>query len=201
MERPRTIHDFGGFPKELFAAQYPAPGSPALAELVCNQVASIKVGRDQDWGLDHGTWSVLKPVFPAADIPVLQVSIDVAKNGAWHYELAKQLSNLRRRGVLILGSGNMVHNLRKIDFAMQRQGFDWATEVDELFKRLIRNGEHTPLLDYTQLGKAAALAIPTPDHYYPLLYALALQERGETVTIFNDQAIMGSLTMTSVRIG
>ena len=201
MPRPRTIHDFGGFPKELFEAQYAAPGAPELAVAIRDTVKSTQVGLDQDWGFDHGTWSVLKPIFPSADIPVIQVSIDISRPGAWHYELGKELASLRRRGVLIIGSGNMVHNLRIIDFNLQRKGFDWAVEINELFKRHITSGNHTPLLDYKSLGSSAALAIPTPDHYYPLLYSLALQGKDEPVSIFNDQAIMGSLTMTSVRIG
>lgn len=201
MKQPRTIHDFGGFPKQLFDAQYPAPGEPELAELVKETIQSTQVGLDQEWGLDHGTWSVLKPIFPKADIPVLQVSIDIAKPGKWHYELAKELVGLRRRGILIIGSGNMVHNLGMINFRMPDAGFDWATESNELFKQYIVSGDHTPLLDYLKLGKAAKLSIPTPDHYYPLLYALALQRENEKVALFNDKAVMGSLTMTSVRIG
>lgn len=201
MKQPRTIHDFGGFPKQLFDAQYPAPGEPELAELVKETIQSTQVELDQEWGLDHGTWSVLKPIFPKADIPVLQVSIDIAKPGKWHYELAKELVGLRRRGILIIGSGNMVHNLGMINFRMPDAGFDWATESNELFKQYIVSGDHTPLLDYLKLGKAAKLSIPTPDHYYPLLYALALQRENEKVALFNDKAVMGSLTMTSVRIG
>lgn len=201
MEQPKTIHDFGGFPKQLFEALYPAPGSPLLAKCVRDSVKAIDVQLDQDWGLDHGTWSVLNPVFPKADIPVIQVSIDISKPGEWHYTLGKELAQLRRRGVMIIGSGNMVHNLRMIDFKMERKGFDWALEIDEVFKQHVLRGNHTPLLDYKKLGKAATLAIPTPDHYYPLLYTLALQSRDEPVTIFNDEAVMGSLTMTSVKIG
>lgn len=201
MERPKTIHDFGGFPKELFAVQYPAAGEPALARVVRDVVKHTPVGLDQDWGLDHGTWSVLKPVFPRADIPVIQVSIDIERSGKWHYDLAKELAGLRRRGVLVIGSGNMVHNLRMIDFAMKRNGFDWAAEINDTFKRHILRGDHAPLCDYKSLGKSATMAIPTPDHYYPLLYALAMQSTDEQAVIFNDQAIMGSLTMTSVRIG
>lgn len=201
MERPRTIHDFGGFPKELFAVQYPAQGEPALADFVRHVVKQTPIGLDQDWGLDHGTWSVLKPVFPQADIPVVQVSIDMAKDGKWHYSLAQELSGLRKRGVLVIGSGNMVHNLRMVDFSMKRQGFDWAIEIDEVFKSHILRRNHGPLMDYRSLGTSAMRAIPTPDHYYPLLYALAMQAPHEEAKIFNDQAVMGSLTMTSVRIG
>ncbi len=201
MKQPKTIHDFGGFPKQLFDAQYPAPGEPSLAEYVRDTVKGTAVGLDNAWGLDHGTWSILKPIYPQADIPVLQVSIDIAKPGKWHYEIGKELADLRRRGILVIGSGNMVHNLGMINFKLPQQGFDWATEMNDLFKQHVISGNHTPLLDYNALGKAAKLAIPTPDHYYPLLYALALQGRDEKVSIFNDKAVMGSLTMTSVRIG
>lgn len=201
MERPKTIHDFGGFPKKLFDTQYHAPGDPRLAGLVRETVQGTPVGLDHDWGFDHGTWSILKPVFPQADIPVVQVSIDIGKPGEWHYALAKEFANLRRRGVLILGSGNMVHNLRMIDFQMGPKGFDWANEIDEVFQRLILERNHAKLCDYSSLGKAALLAIPTPDHYYPLLYTLALQGENETATLFNAQTMMGSTSMTSVRIG
>ena len=159
------------------------------------------VGLDQDWGLDHGTWSVLKPVYPQADVPVVQISIDIAKDGKWHYDLGKELSALRRRGVLVIGSGNMVHNLQMIDFGMKREGFDWAVEINDVFKTHILAGDHAPLMKHKSLGIPAKMAIPTPDHYYPLLYALAMQSKDEQAVIFNDQAIMGSLTMTSVRIG
>ncbi|WP_233215410.1 4,5-DOPA-extradiol-dioxygenase [Rhodopirellula bahusiensis] len=201
MDHPKTIHDFGGFPRELSEAQYTAPGLPELARRVSETVQGTPIGLDQDWGLDHGTWSVLKPVFPKADLPVVQVSIDLSKPGAWHYELAKELSNLRRRGVLILGSGNIVHNLRWMDGQRLDQGFDWALETNELTNRLILNRDHAKLCDYQSLGKSAARAIPTPDHYYPLLYTLALQGPQEDVKIFNDKAVLGSITMTSVRIG
>lgn len=201
MEKPKTIHDFGGFPKELFDAEYPAAGDPALAKEISETVKATKVGLDNDWGLDHGTWSVLKPIFPDADIPVLQFSIDYYQPGTWHYELAKDLAALRKKGVLIIGSGNMVHNLRMADFSQKEKGFDWAVEMNEYFKKQILDGDHAPLKDYTKLGKSAQLAIPTPDHYYPLLYTLGLQSKDEKVTIFNDKAMMGSLTMTSVKIG
>ncbi|ELP29916.1 4,5-DOPA-extradiol-dioxygenase [Rhodopirellula baltica] len=201
MDRPKTIHDFGGFPRELSEAQYAAPGDPKLAGLVSDTVKGTPVGLDQGWGLDHGTWSVLKPVFPMADIPVVQVSIDIAKPGAWHYGLAKELMSLRRRGVLIIGSGNIVHNLGLMNFQNFERGFDWAIEIDETIKQLILNRDHGKLCDYRSLGKSARLAIPTPDHYYPLLYALALQDANEEATIFNDKAVAGSITMTSVRIG
>ncbi|KLU05005.1 hypothetical protein RISK_002998 [Rhodopirellula islandica] len=201
MDRPKTIHDFGGFPPELSAAQYAAPGDPELAGLVRETVQGASIGLDQGWGFDHGTWSVLKPVFPKADIPVVQVSIDIAKPGEWHYQLGKQLNRLRRRGVLIIGSGNIVHNLRWMDAQRIDQGFDWAMEMNEITNGLILNRDHAKLCDYQSLSKSAARAIPTPDHYYPLLYTLALQGPQEDAKIFNDKAFLGSITMTSVRVG
>lgn len=202
MQQPRTIHDFGGFPQALFDAQYPAPGSPDVARQVADTITSVEVGLDHDeWGLDHGTWSILKQMYPDADIPVLQLSIDYYQPGAWHYALAKELSALRKKGVLIIGSGNMVHNLRMVDFSRPDTGYDWAIEMNETFKKHILEGNHAPLQDYASLGKAASLAIPTPDHYYPLLYILGLQDKKENVQLFNDQVLMGSLTMTSVMIG
>ena len=201
--KPETIHDFGGFPKALFDVQYPAPGDPALAKTVSETITSTAVGLDEKWGLDHGAWSVARPMYPAADIPMLQLSIDYYRPGEYHYDLARELASLRKKGVLIIGSGNMVHNLRMVDFAAldTEKGFDWAIEINETFKKLIVDGDHAPLQNYRSLGRAAELAIPTPDHFYPLLYTLALQEKGESATIFNDKAIGGSLTMTSVKIG
>ncbi len=201
--KPETIHDFGGFPKALFDVQYPAPGDPALAKSIAEGITSTTVGQDQKWGFDHGAWSVARPMYPAADIPMLQLSIDYNKSGEYHYALAAELAALRKKGVLIIGSGNMVHNLRLVDFSNlnAEKGFDWAIEMNETFKKLIADGDHKPLQNYRSLGRAAALAIPTPDHYFPLLYTLGLQEKGETATIFNDKAVGGSLTMTSVRIG
>lgn len=201
MQHPETIHDFGGFPQELFAAQYPAPGDPELAKEVAGLFTSTKVELDEKWGLDHGAWSVAKPMYPEANIPTLQLSIDYYKPAAYHYELAKSLASLRKKGVLIIGSGNMVHNLRLPNFSMPGQGFDWAIEMNEVFKKHILDGNHQPLLDYEKLGSAAKLAIPTPDHYYPMLYTLGLQDKDDKVSIFNDKATYGSLTMTSVRIG
>jgi 4,5-DOPA dioxygenase extradiol len=161
------------------------------------------VSLDLEWGLDHGAWSVLRHVFPDADVPVLQLSIDYPKTGAWHYDLGRRLAGLRRKGFLIVGSGNMVHNLRRIDFSSgdAENGYDWAHAMNATFKKHILDGDHAPLLDYTRLGPEAQLAIPTPDHYYPLLYVLGLQEKGEAVSVFNDKAVMGSITMTSLRIG
>ncbi len=204
MEHPRTIHDFGGFPQELFDVQYPAPGMPALAEETRSLISSTQVGLDHDWGLDHGAWTVVRHMFPDAKIPVLQLSIDYAKPAAWHYELAKELAALRRKGVLIIGSGNMVHNLRLIAWDKLEQpgfGFDWAIEMHELFKQKISAGDHRALIEYEKLSKSALLAVPTPDHYYPLMYALGLQQQQETPEFFNDQLVAGSLNMTSVQFG
>ncbi|WP_291107482.1 4,5-DOPA dioxygenase extradiol [Flavobacterium sp. UBA6195] len=204
MSNPKTIHDFGGFPQALFDVQYPAPGSPELATEIQKLITNPAVELDHDWGLDHGTWSVVKHMYPDADIPVLQLSIDYYKPAAYHYELAKQLLALRKKGVLIIGSGNMVHNLRMVAWdklSEPEYGFDWALEMNDIFKNKISNGFHKELIQYEKLHKAATLAIPTPDHYYPLLYILALQTDNDKVEFFNDKAVGGSLTMTSVKIG
>ena len=204
MSNPKTIHDFGGFPQALFDVQYPAPGSPELATEIQKLITNPAVELDHDWGLDHGTWSVVKHMYPDADIPVLQLSIDYYKPAAYHYELAKQLLSLRKKGVLIIGSGNMVHNLRMVAWDKLNEpeyGFDWALEMNDIFKNKISNGFHKELIQYEKLHKAATLAIPTPDHYYPLLYILALQTDNDKVEFFNDKAVGGSLTMTSVKIG
>ncbi len=208
MEQPKTIHDFGGFPKALFDVQYPAPGHPQLAKETASLITTTNVGLDHDWGLDHGAWSVVKQMYPDADIPMIQLSIDYNKPPQYHYDLAKQLQALRKKGVLILGSGNMVHNLGMMalpggDFSKinQEYGFDWAHEMNMIFKEKIGNGDHKALIEYDKLSKSAKLAIPTPDHYYPLLYSLALQRKNDAVSFFNDKAVAGSLTMTSVKIG
>ena len=208
MEQPRTIHDFGGFPRALFEAQYPAPGSKWLAEEAVNAVRSVEVGLDKDWGLDHGAWSVLKQMFPDADVPVAQLSLDYTKPAQYHYDLGKELAPLRKKGVLIVGSGNMVHNLRRVvlrgnslsDFNTPF-GLGWAIEAGDLFKKLINENDHQPLIDYQALGNAVQLAVPTPEHYLPMLYALALKEEDESVAMFNDVPLAGSVTMTSLVIG
>lgn len=204
MEKPPTIHDFGGFPKALFDVQYPAPGSPRLAQETKDIVTQTEVGLDQKWGLDHGAWSVIKHLFPKADVPVIQMSLDYRQPPRWHYELSRQLAALRRKGVLIVGSGNMVHNLGMVAWDKLNQsgfGYDWALEANEKMKSCILSGDHEPLIGFRAQGRAFDLAIPTPEHYLPLLYALALQEKGEEVSLFNDRAVAGSLTMTSVKIG
>jgi 4,5-DOPA dioxygenase extradiol len=207
MEKPRTIHDFGGFPQELYEVQYPAPGSPWLASEIQNMIKSSEVRLDTDWGLDHGCWSVLNQMFPAADIPIVQLSLDFARSAPEHYALAKELAALRWKGVLIIGSGNLVHNLRQLvirgnspgDFN-QPFGLDWAIEANEIFKRLIDENRHSELADYLSLGNAVRMAVPTPEHFLPLLYTLALQQENETIAYFNDQPVAGSLTMTSLLI-
>jgi 4,5-DOPA dioxygenase extradiol len=202
MDFPPTIHDFGGFPRELSAIQYPAPGDPQLAAEAASLIHSTTVGLTHDWGLDHGTWTVIRHMYPAANIPVLQLSIDYTKGGIWHYQLAKELSALRKKGVLIIGSGNMVHNLGMMSWEMIRGGgYDWANSMNEQFKKLILDGNHPALADYENLGREAKMAIPTPEHYLPLLYVLGLQEKNETPVFFNDKAVGGSLTMTSVGFG
>lgn len=204
MDEPKTIHDFGGFPQELFNVQYPAKGSPELAEATAKLITSTNVGLDHDWGLDHGTWTVVRHMYPYADIPVLQLSIDFGKPPQYHYELAKELAQLRKKGVLIIGSGNMVHNLRMIEWRKLNEpdyGFDWAIEMNEVFKSKIARGDHAALVNYQGLHKAAMLAVPTPDHYYPLLYSLGLQDNKDDISFFNDRLVGGSLNMTSVKIG
>ena len=204
MSEPKTIHDFGGFPKELFNVQYPAPGSPFFAEETAKLVTSTNVGLDHDWGLDHGTWTVVRHMFPDANVPVLQLSIDYNKPAAYHYNLAKELYELRKRGVMVIGSGNMIHNLRMIDWNNMAEpgfGFDWAKSLNETFKKKILSKDHKDLIEYERLGEAARLAIPTPDHYYPMLYALALMNNTDDVSIFNDEYVGGSLSMTSFRLG
>lgn len=202
MDFPETIHDFGGFPKELFDVQYPAPGNPELAKETASIIKSAEVTLAHDWGLDHGAWTVIRNMYPDATIPVLQLSIDYTKGPQFHYDLAKELSSLRRKGVLIMGSGNMVHNLRMISFDKidKEFGFDWAIEMNDIFKKRINNRDHHSLINYESLGKGAKLAVPTPDHYYPLLYSLGLQEKNEDAVVFNDKLMAGSLTMTSLVI-
>ena len=204
MDHPKTIHDFGGFPEKLYEVNYPAPGNSALAKETAQLVKTTQVGLDHDWGLDHGAWTVIRHMYPNANIPVLQFSIDYNKPAEYHYELAKELAVLRSKGVLILGSGNMVHNLRMVAWDKMDKpnfGFDWAIEMNDLFKQKIADSDHQPLLKYQSLHKAATLAIPTPDHYFPLMYTLGLQQGNEEIKFFNDSLVAGSLTMTSVRIG
>lgn len=204
MEKPKTIHDFGGFPKELYEVQYPAPGSPELAKETKDIIKKAEVGLDVNWGLDHGAWSVVKHLYPDADVPVIELSLDYTQSPQFHYELAKELGSLRRKGVLIIGSGNMVHNLRMVDWRRLNDvnySYDWASEVSKKMKKFILSGDHKQLINYHSQGKEFNLAVPTPEHYLPLIYALALKEENEEVSLFNDKAVGGSLTMTSVKIG
>jgi 4,5-DOPA dioxygenase extradiol len=200
METPRTIHDFGGFPQELFDVQYAAPGNPELAKETASLIHKTEVALDHEWGLDHGTWSVIRRMYPKANIPVLQLSIDYTKPPQYHYELAGELEALRKKGVLIVGSGNMVHNLRIMDWNKQTTGFDWAIEMNEKFKSLIHTNDHKSLIDFENLGQAAKLSIPTSEHYLPLLYVLGLKSEKDKVSFFNDNLTMGSISMTSVML-
>ncbi len=200
MDKPRTIHDFGGFPPELYEVQYPAPGNPALAEQTKGIVKKAIVELDEKWGLDHGCWSVIRRMYPQADIPVIQLSLDYEKSPQWHYELAKELSALRKKGVVIIGSGNMVHNLHMINWEHPDSAYDWADEMNMKFKQYILSGEYKKLIDYPALGKEAMLSIPTPEHYLPMLYVLSLRNENENVAFFNDKTIMGSVSMTSFKV-
>jgi len=201
MEKPKTIHDFYGFPKALFDLQYPSPGSPDYAKEVTEVVKKTTVKLDYDWGLDHGTWSVLVKMYPKADIPVFQMSLDYSQSAQYHYDLAKELSGLRKKGVLIVGSGNIVHNLRMADLSDKAQPYDWAIEFDATAKKLIDSGDHQKLIDYKKLGNSALLSIPSPEHYLPLLYVLALKEKDEKVSYFNEEIAFRSGSMRSVKIG
>jgi 4,5-DOPA dioxygenase extradiol len=203
MEKPKTIHDFGGFPDELYEVQYPAPGNPKLAKETKNIIKKTEVGLDYNWGLDHGAWSVVKHLYPDADVPIMELSLDYLQPPQYHFELAKELSPLRKKGVLIIGSGNMVHNLRMVDWRSLNEvdySYDWAQEASEKIKKNILSGDYLQLINYQSQGKEFNLAIPTPEHYLPLLYALALKEKNEGVSLFNDKAVGGSLTMTSLKI-
>lgn len=206
MSRPETIHDFGGFPCELFQVEYPAPGSPEWANKIKKDAKETTIELNHNWGLDHGSWSVLKHLYPQADIPVLELSLDYTLSAESHYLLAQELRYLRQKGVLIIGSGNMVHNLRQIRVKSlegfnEEFGYDWALEMNAIFKQKIMDGDHRALIEYKQWGAAAALAVPTTDHYFPLLYTLALQEKNDDIRFFNDKVVGGSLSMTSVLIG
>lgn len=204
MEKPKTIHDFGGFPKELFEVQYPAPGNPELAKETQGMVRKTGIALDEKWGLDHGCWSVLKHLYPNADVPVVQLSLDYYQEAQFHYDLARELAPLRNKGILIIGSGNMVHNLRMVAWDKldaPEYGYEWAFEANNKMKKFILARDYKALIDYQSQGDAFNLAIPTPDHYLPLLYALALREKNEGVSLFNDKLVGGSLSMTSLKIG
>lgn len=198
--QPETIHDFGGFPKALFDTQYTAPGAPELAHFTQHIIQSTQVQTDADWGLDHGTWSILKQMYPEAKIPVFQLSIDYTKPPQFHYELGKELLELRKKGVLIIGSGNIVHNLGRVNFQQIDAAYDWNIEFDTKIKNFINTQNHQGVIDYQILGSIAQLAVPSPDHYLPLLYTLGLQQKNEVATFFNEKYMAGSLSMTSVKI-
>ncbi len=204
MEMPRTIHDFGGFPKALFEVQYPAKGNPELAVATQNLLQPIDVTLDEKWGLDHGAWSVIKHLYPNADVPVVQLSIDYTKAPAYHFELAKQLQILRSKGVLIIGSGNTVHNLNLVDFQnfdKDNYGYDWAIEANEIINDCVLKGDFKTLTDNQKWSKAFQLAIPTLEHYLPLLYTLGLQQNSDNTTLFNNKLLAGSLSMASFKFG
>jgi 4,5-DOPA dioxygenase extradiol len=203
MEMPETIHDFGGFPPALYAVQYPAKGDPVLARETQQLLSPVKVKLDQDWGLDHGAWSVIKHLYPEANVPVIQLSIDYTQPATYHYELAQRLSSLRDKGILIIGSGNIIHNLRLVDFNnmdKDNYGYDWAIEAHESINTFLQDGNYTPLINYEKQSRAYQLAIPTPDHYLPLIYTLGLQQKNEDLSLFNDKLLAGSLSMTSLKI-
>jgi len=219
MDKPRTIHDFGGFPQELFEVQYPAPGSPLLAARVRELLTPVSVQLDQSWGLDHGTWSVLAQVFPNADIPVVQLSLDASQPPRYHYDLGARLAPLRDEGVLIVGSGNVVHNLGRIQWAEGAKPHDWATRFNEKVRAHLAAHEHEPLIDYASLGETAnatslsrgprldpigddaRLSVPTPEHYLPLLYVIAAQGKNETVSLPVDGIELGSIGMLTTIVG
>ena len=201
MDNPKTIHDFGGFPRELFEVQYPAPGSPDLAKQVQEIIKPTQAILDHGWGLDHGAWTILRPMFPDADIPIIQMSLDYTLSPEKHIDLAKQLDILRSKGVLIVGSGNIVHNLRTIDWRNPQGGYDWAIEANNGLKNMIDKNDLTSLSKAFNLSQAYRLAIPTLDHYLPLLYTTALRGKNDHVEFFNDATVMGSISMTCLKIG
>jgi 4,5-DOPA dioxygenase extradiol len=197
---PETVHDFYGFPPELSEVRYPAPGEPALAQEVRALLKKIRINPEPERGLDHGCWSVLKAMYPQADVPVVQMSLDTSQQPAFHYALASELAPLRERGVLIIGSGNIVHNLRlmKPDLA---KGFDWAARINAAIKSRVIMADHAKLMSYATIDPDMRLAVPTPEHFLPLLYVLGARRRGEEAVFFNDKVVMGSVSMTCVRVG
>jgi 4,5-DOPA dioxygenase extradiol len=198
---PRTIHDFGGFPPELYRVRYPAPGDPALARQVGDLLAPLPVGLDDKWGLDHGTWSVLKHIFPEADIPVVQLSIDERQPPQFHYDLGRRLAPLREEGILVVGSGNIVHNLRLYAWGEEAPPFDWAARFEKRARELMIEGDQDKLIAYDKLGRDAQLSIPTPDHYLPLLYTLGLRQANEPVSFPVEGIDGGSISMLAVQVG
>ncbi|WP_312323817.1 4,5-DOPA dioxygenase extradiol [Soonwooa sp.] len=203
MQHPKTIHDFYGFPKELFDVEYPAPGSPELAHKTVELLSPALVEEDHNWGLDHGAWSVVRHMFPEANIPVIQLSIDYTKSPQYHFELAQRLNKLREKGILIIGSGNIVHNLRMIDWQNINtvgSGWDWAIEAREKINHWLMDGDFQKLIDYQKQGTSLQYAVPSPDHFLPLIYTLGLKDKSENLSLFNDALIGGSLSMTSVLV-
>jgi 4,5-DOPA dioxygenase extradiol len=199
---PRTIHDFGGFPRELYRVQYPAPGDPDLARRVQALLAPLPVALDDSWGLDHGTWSVLRHVYPAADIPIVQLSIDESRPAAFHYELGQRLAPLREEGVLIVGSGNLVHNLHAYAWGRHAPDpYEWAVRFEREARGLLLTGEHGPLVSYESLGRDALLAIPTPDHYLPLLYVIGVRQQDDAISFPVEGMDGGSISMLTVQVG
>ncbi len=199
---PRTIHDFGGFPRELYQVEYPALGDPSLASRVQNLLAPISVELDEHWGLDHGTWSVLRHVFPQADVPVVQLSIDETQPPEFHYQIGKRLAPLRDEGVLIIGSGNIIHNLHTYAWGRDKvEAFDWAVRFEIQARELLLSGDDDPLVAYETLGRDAMLSVPTPDHYLPLLYVIALRREDEQVSFPVEGFDGGSVSMLTVQIG
>ncbi|MFW9907123.1 MAG: 4,5-DOPA dioxygenase extradiol [Candidatus Thorarchaeota archaeon] len=201
MDSPRTIHDFYGFPRELYAQQYPAPGAPKLASEVQHLVHSTRITSDANWGLDHGTWCVLKKMYPKAHLPTTQLSIDYTKSPQQHYRIAQELIELRKQGVLILGSGNLVHNLALARLDRFDSVFDWNVEFDQKMVEYLQTGNHHAIIEYSALGELARKAHPTPDHFLPLVYVLGATSSEEEVHVFNQYYMAGSLSMTSIRIG
>lgn len=202
MLEPRTIHDFAGFPSELYEIEYPAPGAPALAQRVQSLLAPIAVGLDHKWGLDHGGWSVLCHVFPEADVPVVQLSIDETQPPGFHYEVGRRLRPLRDQGVLIIGSGNLVHNLHAYAWGRHPvEPFDWAVRFEKRVRDLLTAHDHVPLIEYESLGPDAMLSVPTPDHYLPMLYVIALQSEGEAISFPVAGVDGGSISMLTVQVG
>jgi 4,5-DOPA dioxygenase extradiol len=197
MDAPRTIHDFGGFPRELFAVEYAAPGDPRLASRVRDMLAPIDVQLDRSWGLDHGTWSLLVHMFPGADVPALQLSIDATKPAAFHYELGRRLAPLRDEGVLILGSGNVVHNLRTARWGAGAQPYDWAVRFNDSVRDRLQRNELAALIDYERFGEPARLSVPTPEHYLPLLYVAGLHGEDDSLSLLVDGLELGSISMLS----
>ncbi len=198
MPLPKTIHDFGGFPKALFDVQYPAKGAPELAAELQKELHYTRLGHDHSWGLDHGTWSVLRHLYPKADIPVIQLSIDMQRDGNWHYNFGKALARWRNKGVLFLGSGNLVHNLRLLDWNRPNGGYDWAIEFDAFSAQKISSGDFGPLINFEELGSAAKLSIPSTDHYLPLLYILGMQQASEKTSFPVTGLQLGGISMRSV---